>query len=245
MPFTGLVTSSQPQQHTPGPRASGAPLLCGAHSPEPAGRPHTLTWSKRPQRHGAPPKSPAERPRRRPPRPRPAHLAQTRHRLDLDRPAAASITSAHPTATRTPTPPRAATYLGYFSVGAVFSANQKTRYDAHANYSKNFFRPVFSAKSKSRYDARANYSKSFGPFFQRPENSAMMRAQATREVFPAARETRHDAHTNTPELPFFQRLPKPAMMRARASQKHVAYPLGTCYDCTDVAGSSRLEANDG
>lgn len=162
MPSIGHATSNRPQQHTPGPRASGAPLLCGAHSPEPAGHPRASTWSNHPQRHGTPPKSPAERPRRRPPRPRPAHLAQTRHPSTSTAPPRSSPhRPSRPTATRTPTPPRAAIFLGYFSVGAVFSANQKTRYDAHANYSKKFFRPVFSAKSKSRYDARANYSKVF------------------------------------------------------------------------------------
>lgn len=118
-----------------------------------------------------------------------------------------------PTATRAPTPPMVP-YIGYFPVGAVFSANRKTRYDARTSYSHKNFSAVFSAKPKSRYDARANYSKSFFvPFFQRLRILAMMRAQATREVFPAARETRHDARANTPELPhgrFFSDFRKPS-----------------------------------
>lgn len=184
MPSIGLATSSQPQQHAPGPRASGAPLFMRSpftpSQPEPAGRPRASTRSKHPQRHGAPPKSPAERPRRRPHRPRPAHLAQTRHRLDLDRPAAASI-SPH-------RPPRPAAEPS--TARARLDHPRPPDSDQGADPAQRHifrvfpYRAVFSANRKTRYDALTSYSQKISaPFFQRSRKVAMMRARTTPKVF--------------------------------------------------------------
>lgn len=162
MPFTGLVTSSQPQQHAPGPRASGAILLCGARSH----RANQGTQDTRAPRHGASTHRGTE-PRRN--RPQSAPDAAR-----LDQPPPRSPAPARQRPGRRPSD----IYLGHLSVGAVFSANPKTRYDAHANYSKNFF----------------------GPFFQRSQKVAMMRARTTQKfsgaVFSAGREFRYDARAS-------------------------------------------------
>lgn len=146
--------------------------------PEPAGRPRASTWSKHPQRRGATPKSPAERPRRRPSRPRPAHLAQTRRRLDLDQPPPRSSpprprhhpatsstastttpsrldqpaepsTAAPVTAPAAPAPQKAPIFRG-FPHRAVFLASPKNRHDARTSCSIK----VFLAARKFRHDAR-------------------------------------------------------------------------------------------
>lgn len=155
MPSIGLATSSQPQQNAPGPRASGALLLCGARSR----RANQSTQDARAPRHGASTHRGAEPRRNRP------QSAPDAARLDhappiLRRPGTASTSTDQP-------PPRSSPHRPGRPSRSTSPARQRP--GRRPRPERPYILGIFQ----------------LGPFFQRTRKPAMMRTRTTPKFFTA------------------------------------------------------------